>query len=252
MRHGRLVWDTHTHIGRARHSGRCYTGDELLEAMDRHGVDHSLVIPFPVVQDYRASHDEIGAAVRASGGRLVGAACLNPFVPETEFRDEVRRCREVHGFRVLKLQPQYQALNPLWTTGEFFFETAAELGMTLVIHTGTGIPYSLPSLYMPAARKYPELTFVLAHCGGGGMLVGEAIVAATFCPNMVLELSTLMPNHVLEVLQHVPAGRLMAGSDLPENVEIEIAKIETLPVSEEEKRQMLGATAQRVFGGATA
>lgn len=119
----------------------------------------------------------------------------------------------------------------------------------MIIHTGTGIPYSLPSLYMPAARRYPELIFVLAHCGGGGMLVGEAIVAAVFCPNVVLELSTLMPNHILEVLRDVPAGRLMAGSDLPENLEIELQKIETLPVSEEEKRLMMGGTAERVFGG---
>lgn len=252
MRHGRVVWDTHTHIGHARHSGRSYGAEELLCAMEQSGVDHSVVIPYPVVEDFRAAHDEIGAAVRGSGGRLKGTVCLDPFVPEAEFRDEVRRCRELHGFGALKLQPQYQALNPLWPTSDFFFETAAELEMTLIIHTGTGIPYSLPSLYMPAARRYPELTFVLAHCGGGGMLVGEAIVAAVFCPNVVLELSTLMPNHILEVLREVPAERLMAGSDLPENLEIELQKIETLPVSEGEKRLMIGGTAQRVFGGAAA
>lgn len=252
MRQGRVVWDTHTHVGRARHSGRSYTAEALLEAMEAHGVDHSVVIPFPVVEDYRAEHDEIGAAVRGSGCRLRGVACLNPFIPEAEFRDEVRRCREVLGFKVMKLQPQYQALNPLWPVSESFFEIAAELDMTVIIHTGSGIPYSLPALYMPVARRYPETTFVLAHCGGGGLLVGEAIVAAQFCPNIYLELSTLMPNHVLEVLQHVAADRLMAGSDLPENVEVEFAKIEGLAVSEEDKRLMMGGTAARVFGGAAA
>lgn len=252
MRHGREVWDTHTHIGIARHSGRRRTADDLLRSMDEHGVDRAVVIPFPVVEDHRAAHDEIGAAVRACEGRLRGVICLNPFVPPEVFRDEVRRCREVHGFRAIKLQPQYQGLNPLWATSEFFFETAREHRLTLIVHTGSGIPYSLPSLYMPLAKRYPELTFVLAHCGGGGMLVGEAIVAALFCSNVVLELSTLMPNHVLEVLNHIPADRLMAGSDLPENVEVELAKLESLPVSEEQKRLMLGGTAARVFGGAAA
>jgi hypothetical protein len=28
------------------------------------------------------------------------------------------------------------------------------------------------------------LKFVLAHCGGGGILLGDAIVAAVFCPNI--------------------------------------------------------------------
>jgi uncharacterized protein len=252
MRQGREVWDTHTHLGKARHSGRECTADELLRAMDAHGVDCSVAIPFPVVEDYRAAHDEIGAAVRAHGDRLRGVACLYPFIPEAEFRDEVRRCREEYGFGALKLQPQYQPLNPLWPSSDFLFETALEHKLTLIIHTGAGIPYSLPSLYMPVARRYPELTIVLAHCGGGGLLVGEAIVAAMFCPNILLEMSTLMPNHILEVLQHVAPDRLMAGSDLPENLEIELSKIEMLPVSEETKRLMIGGAAARVYGGVPA
>lgn len=252
MRQGREVWDTHTHVGKARHSGREYTADQLLRAMDSHGVDCAVVIPFPVVENYRATHDEIGAAVRAHSDRLRGVACLYPFIPEAEFRDEVRRCREDYGFGALKLQPQYQPLNPLWPSSDFLFETALEHKLTVIVHTGAGIPYSLPSLYMPVARRHPELTIVLAHCGGGGLLVGEAIVAAMFCPNIMLELSTLMPNHILEVLQHVAPDRLMAGSDLPENLETELSKIEVLPVNEDTKRLLIGGTAARVYGGVPA
>ena len=109
MKDGFFLFDTHTHIGLARHSGRRQTAEQLLREMDRCGVDRSVVIPFPVVDDYTAAHEEIGAAVAAHPDRLTGAACLNPFIPEQTFRDEVRRCREVHGFRALKFQPQYQA-----------------------------------------------------------------------------------------------------------------------------------------------
>ena len=58
---------------------------------------------------------------------------------------------------------------------------------------------------------------ILAHCGGGGIFLGEAIVAASLFPNIYLELSSLMPHQVLEVLHFVSSERLMAGSDLPEN-----------------------------------
>ena len=247
MRGGFRVFDTHTHIGTARHSGRRYSADELLRDMDRAGIDRSLVIPWPVVADSRAAHDEIGRAVQAHADRLCGAACLYPYIPEAEFRAEVRRCREEYGFRVLKWQPQYQPLNPLWATSDFFFETAVELGLVLVCHTGGGIPFALPSLMMEPARRWPALKIVLAHCGGGGLLLGEAIVAAKFCPNIWLELSSLMPNHVLEVLHHVASERLMIGSDLPENVEVEIGKIEGLAVGETVKRDILWATASRLF-----
>lgn len=248
MKDGYFLYDTHTHIGLARHSGRRQAADQLLREMDRCGVDKSMVIPFPVVEDYTAAHEEIGAAVASHPDRLVGAACLTPFIPEQTFRDEVRRCREVHGFRALKFQPQYQGLNTLSERSNFLFETALENGMALIAHTGSGIPHALPSVFMFAARRYPELKIVLAHCGGGGLLLADAIVAASFCPNIYLDLSTLMPNHIFEVLQHIPADRLMAGSDLIENTDVEMRKLLLLDVPAEQKQQMLSGTAFAVFG----
>jgi predicted TIM-barrel fold metal-dependent hydrolase len=248
MTNGFKIFDAHTHVGTALHSGRRYSADQLLADMDRLGIDRSLVIPFPMVEDYRATHDEIGAAVRSHPDRLAGAACLNPFVPEPLFRDEVRRCAQEFGFRVMKFQPQYQPLNPISSRSAFYFETAFENGMALVCHTGSGVPFALPSAFMIPARNFPELKFVLAHCGGGGVLLIDAITAAVFCPNIYLELSTLMPHHVLEVLTHVPASRLMIGSDLPESLETEMGKILALKIPEEDRRDILWNTACKVFG----
>ena len=81
MRDGFSIYDTHTHIGVARHSGRNLTAGQLLAAMDRTGVDRAVLIPFPVVEDYRASHDEIGRALRTHPDRFTGAACIYPFLP---------------------------------------------------------------------------------------------------------------------------------------------------------------------------
>jgi uncharacterized protein len=248
MRDSFTIFDTHTHIGTARHSGRRHHASDILKSMDQFGVKHSVAIPFPVVDDYRREHEEIGAAIRDYPGRFVGAACLNPFVPEQEFRDEVRRCRERYDFRALKFQPQYQALNPLLESSSFLFETAIENRMALIVHTGTGIPFSLPSMYLLAAKRYPELKIILAHCGGGGIFLGEAIVAASLFPNIYLELSSLMPHHVLEALQRVSSNRLMAGSDLPENLNIEMSKIIQLPIGDEDRTNMLCGTACHVFG----
>ncbi len=247
MRQGYRIFDTHTHLGRARHSGRVAAAADLLRAMDAAGVDRSLLIPFPVVDDCRREHDEIGAAIRAHPDRFAGAACMDPFVPEAEFRSEVRRCRERHGFRALKFQPQYQGLNPLSERSGFLFETALENELALVCHTGAGAPFALPSLYIHPARRFPDLRIVLGHAGGG-IYALEAAVAASVCPNIYVELSTLTPHAVLEIMQHVPSDRLMAGSDLPESVETEIGKILTLPIAAAEKRAILWETPTEVFG----
>lgn len=67
------MFDTHTHIGTARHSGRAFTAEQRFRPMDQSGVDRSLLIPFPVVDDSRAQHDEIGAAIRQWPDRFAGA-----------------------------------------------------------------------------------------------------------------------------------------------------------------------------------
>lgn len=247
MKSGFRIFDTHTHLGVARHSPRSCTPEELLRSMDRHGIDRSLAIPFPVVDDYRAQHDLIGQAVRDHPDRLMGAACLFPLIERTTFRKEVQRCREQYGFTALKLQPQYHGLNPLSGSSDFFFETAMENHMAVVCHTGSGLPLSSPALLMMPARKYPALKIVVAHAGGG-IFVHEAILAALFCPNISLELSSLMPHHVLEVLSYISSDRLMIGSDLPESVETEIGKIQMLDIPDADKRNILHETGCRVFG----
>ncbi len=250
MRQGHRIYDTHTHLGSARHSGRQCSLEQMLASMDRYGVDRSMLIPFPVVEDYKLTHDAIAAAIRAFPDRFAGSACLSPFVPQQEYLGEIRRCSEELGFRAIKLQPQYQPLNPLSDRSDFLWEAAVRHKMPVIVHTGAGAPYALPSLYIMPARRFPELTIVLGHCGGG-LYTLEGIVAASVCPNIYLELSSLMPHHVHEVLTHVPPSRLMAGSDLPESLETELGKIFTLELDDAGRRNILWNTARRVFDGVT-
>ncbi len=248
MKDGFRLYDTHAHLGAAKHSGRVHDTDLLLRAMDKAGVDRALLIPFPVVEDMRREHDLIGAAIRTHGDRFTGAACIDPFLSADEFRGELLRCVEVLGLRALKLQPQYQPLNPLSGRAESFFGMAAEFRLPVVAHTGTGVPFSLPSLFIAPARKFPDLTIVLGHSGGSVYML-ESIVAASVCPNIVIELSSLMPHHVLEILQHIPASRLMAGADLPESLETELYKILSLDIGRDAKEDILWNTGRRVFDG---
>lgn len=239
------VFDAHTHIGQARHSGRRFTAEQMLRVMDAEGIDKALLIPYPVVEDYRAAHEEIAAAARGWPKRFVGAACVPPFLPLREFQEEVARCAGL-GFRALKLQPQYQGLNPVSRRSDFFFEAAAVNGLAVIAHTGSGVPFALPSLFIAPARRFPELPIILAHCGGSVYYL-ETIVAAETCANIYLELSSLMPHHILEILGAVDAGRCMIGSDLPESVKTEIGKIVSLEIGEREKADILWNTAHRLL-----
>ena len=74
-------------------------------------------------------------------------------------------------------------------------------------------------------------------------------MAATVCPNIYLELSSLMPHHIHEVLQHVPASRLLIGSDVRESVDTEISKILGLGIDQTEKQAIVWNTPRRLFDG---
>jgi len=246
VKDGFRLYDTHVHLGRARHSGRTQDVDLLLRSMDRAGVDRSLLLPFPVVDDYRAGHDRIAAAVKAHPDRFAGAACLYPFLPEQEFREELKRCAEELGMRALKLQPQYQPLNPVSGRHDFLFAAALDHRLPVIVHTGSGAPFALPSLYIVPARKFPDLPIILGHAGGSVYYL-ETIVAASLCPNIFIELSSLMPHHILEILRHVPPERLMVGSDLPESVETEMHKVVLMDLAREVKEAILWETGRGLF-----
>lgn len=249
MKQGFRLYDTHTHLGNAFHSGRVMTADAMLRHMDAEGIDRSVLIPFPVVADYRAEHDLIASAVRAHPDRFTGTLCIHPFLPEQEVADELRRGVEQLGLRALKLQPQFCGLNPVSAKASWFFGLANEYKLPVIVHTGAGTPFSLPSLLITPARQYPELPIIIGHAGSPLYFL-EAIVAAQTCANLYIELSSLMPHQVLEVVKHIPAARLMAGSDLPESAAIELGKIIGLPIDEATRRQILWDTPRRLFDAA--
>jgi hypothetical protein len=220
--------------------------EAMLRHMDATGVDRSLLIPFPVVAEPRHEHDLIAEACRQHPDRFAGALCIPPFLQEQAFKDELRRGVEELGMRAMKLQPQFSGLNPMSAKGSWFFGLANEYRLPVIVHTGSGAPFALPSLLIPPAREYPELPIIIGHAGSPIYYL-ESIVAAQVCPNLLIDVSSLMPHQMLHVLQHVSPSRLMAGSDLPESAAVELGKVAALDVSDEIRRAILWENPTRVF-----
>src|SRR5258708_5313851 len=100
-----MIIDSHQHLGRSMFSGVVTTEGDLLQAIQRHGVDVALVMPQPTLEDIRAVHDLIAEAVGRNPGRLFGMASINPWWGEADYRAEARRCVGDLGFVALKLHP---------------------------------------------------------------------------------------------------------------------------------------------------
>ena len=244
----RNVIDAHCHIGTSLVSGVEITEEQLLQTMVDNGIGTAMVMPQPHQgMEVAPVHDRIARFAEANPGVIYGMVNLSPRLEEGEYRAEVERCIRGYGFRAIKLDPSVSALPISHARCEIVFAAAREYGVPVIIHTGMGVPNALPSLAIPPALRYPDVTIVLAHAGFA-IFAAEAIVAAQVCPNVVLEPSWCASYQVAEMVRAIGAERVMFGSDHPSNVASELAKLRSIGLSDEQLGTVLGDTARRVFG----
>lgn len=240
------IFDAHAHIGESLTSGSQTTEAMLTTAFEKAGVTGALILPYPITANPYAAHDLVADFCLRHGPTFVGGACLNPALAEAEFVAEMERCAQELGFRTIKFHPMCYSMSPLYAQARIVFETADRLGMPVIIHTGRGIPFALPSLAIPRAQEFPHLPIILAHAGYQ-MYADEALVAAQLCPNIYLETSWCAPGQILKFVRSLGAERVMLGSDGPLNLPVELAKYEAIGLNKVDLAQCLAGTAHRLF-----
>jgi predicted TIM-barrel fold metal-dependent hydrolase len=179
-------------------------------------------------------------------GRFYGLASLSPHGDHDAYRREVERCVKDLHFVGVKLHTIGHGVNPLSADGDFVFATGHDLGIPVMVHTGPGVPFALPALCIPAARKYPGLKIVLAHAGFA-VFTAEAQVAASVCGNLYLETSWCIVEDIRWMISTIGPDRVMMGSDLPSNVPVEVAKYKALDLDPKVYARVMCGNAIEVF-----
>jgi len=217
-----MIIDAHTHLGYDYVYEEDLTLEPLLSNMEKNMIDVSIVQPGTVLDldTVVKEHNEIAALAEDMRGRIYGMANPNPHLPTDLYRKELERCVNTLGF--------------------------VDLGIPVMVHTGEGIPWTLPSTLIPIAKEFPNLKVIMAHCGTG-MFAGEAALAAQLCPNIYLEPSWLPNFAIRDLCKNIGADRVMFGSDMPENVAPELAKFRSIGLTDEELECCLCNTASKVF-----
>jgi len=238
--------DTHAHLGKCCVFDLATTEEDLLRRMDESGVDATIVQPYPGAEDAARQHDLIADMCQRNPGRFYGLASLSPHGDHDVYRREVERCVKDLHFVGLKLHTIGHGVNPLSADGDFVFATGHDLGIPVMVHTGPGVPFALPALCIPAARKYPGLKIVLAHAGFA-VFTAEAQVAASVCGNLYLETSWCIVEDIRWMISTIGPDRVMMGSDLPSNVPVEVAKYKALELDPQVYARVMAGNAVEVF-----
>ncbi len=243
-----MIIDAHTHYGYDYVFEEDLSLDDLLANMEKHKIDISIVQPGTVLdlKTVRKQHNKISTLSKKMPGRIYGMANPNPHLPKSKYSKELERCIKDLGFVGVKLNTFGHAVNPNLNAGRMVFELASKLNIPVMVHTGEGIPWSLPSTLIPIAKEFPNIDIVLAHCGGN-IFSCEAQLAAQICPNIYLETSWIPSLTIREFCRKIGANRVMFGSDMGNNVATELAKYRTINLTKEELDWCLWRTASRVF-----
>jgi len=242
-----MIVDAHSHLGTCRVFDSDQAPDDLIASMDRHGIAVSVVQPFPGAPDPAAVHDLIAQLANDHPGRIFGMASLSPHQDPGAYRAEVERAVRQLGFVGVKAHALGHAINPRSRDARLVFQTAADLGIPVMVHTGHGVPFAEPAMWLPLARDFASTTVILGHAGAP-MFTGPAIVVGEVASNIVLETSWCSPHDIGRAIKALGADRVLFGSDLHFNPGVELAKYRAIGLTDDVLRLTLGENARRVFG----
>lgn len=241
-----MLIDSHYHLGTCRVFDLDMNEEDVLAPHDAEGFDITLVQPYPGAPDPIATHDRIAALAESSDGRVRGFVSLSPHRDPAEYFAEVSRCVRELGFVGIKLHTIGHALNPQSTDAGTLFETARELDVPVMLHTGPGIPFADPTMVIPRAKQFPDVRIILGHAGWS-IFTGSAVAVAETFDNVFLETSWCRASDLGWVVARVGANRVMYGSDHPKNIAPELAKYRSAGLSSADLDMALGGTAAEVF-----
>jgi predicted TIM-barrel fold metal-dependent hydrolase len=224
--------------------------EQLLETMDRAGVEKALVqqhvSDLGYMECLAEGLDYISQAVREHPDRLFGSALAHPLVEESLVL--ARRALDSGIANSIKIWPgaDYQ---PTPERMLAIMTIAREFDVPVRVHGDIDDPRSSPLALVALANAYPDVSVILAHLPGEYTLDGLATVAAgRAAPNLHFDTSTCHSSMIGRAIAELGADRILWGSDSPWwDIEIELEKIRVLSLSREDFALVTGSNAMRLF-----
>ena len=246
----------------SRPRARIAAAPELIAAMDRHGIAHSVVIGIgwtdPAVA--REANDCIIEAVSEHPGRLTGFCSVNPAWGDAALA-EVERCAAAGLRGIGELHPDTQGADitrredmaPL-------MDLARELGMPVLLHASEPVGHQYPGKGRTTPDKvfrlianFPENVIICAHWGGGLPFYALMPEVAAALGNVYFDTAASPFLYAPEVYSTVSSlvgpDRILFASDFPLMEQSRpLAQVTALRLPPEDEESILGGNAARLLG----
>ncbi|MFQ5876420.1 MAG: amidohydrolase family protein [Acidobacteriota bacterium] len=245
----------------------CDDPGALLRFLDEQGIGRAVLVNY-ISPEVTGFTEEVNAFVgrycRGHEDRLVAVGGVDP-PSSADPAGDLTRIVEEHGIRALKLHPPHQffRVNAYRDGGGLasladLYARASDLGIPLIVHTGTSIfpgarsRYGDPMDLDDVAVDFPNLTIVMAH-GGRPLWMDVCFYLLRRHPNVHMDISGIPPKLLPQYFPRLEevAGKTLFGTDWPgpgvPGVAANVEAFNRLPLSRTAREAILSGTADRVF-----
>lgn len=244
------VFDFH-----ARLAPRDGAVNALLSTMDRCGIARAAVCAGGVIDLDRlatqvmtgghieddADNDAVLAGCADSGGRLLPFFFGNPHRGAAPYRAQAAR------FRGLEISPAVHGVPLTDDRTMALVAVAARAGHPVYV-VCLGRPGCGPRELAVLAAEFPEVSFVLGHCGFVGIDVYSLRVVEPY-PNILAETSGCYTGVARIAVARLGADRVLLGTEYPlQHPDVELTKLRVLDLDEASWQQIAWRNACRLLG----
>jgi predicted TIM-barrel fold metal-dependent hydrolase len=238
-----MIIDAHNHVGGPdRGDGKTQSAEEIVTEMDRLGIDRAVIFPFGEINpgiSFSMANNRTAEAIKKFPDRLIGFARLDPNFGEKAL-EELRRDIKI-GLVGLKLHPSSQKFSLRNEQLKEIVKEASVLDIPIIFDSGK--KESPSEQFGELAELFPDAKIIMAH------MLGDFLPVALRYQNIYIQTTDMPRKEIIqEAVKELGAERIIMGSDSPYiSMESELKKIESLNVSDMEKRRILGENMKRMM-----
>lgn len=257
--------DAHCHIYPEKIAAKAVGGTDAFYGVTSHGsgivenmlsegvaagIDLFLVQSVATTTKQVPSINEfIAREVEKNEGKLVGLGTLHP--DSDDLRGDVAHLMSL-GLHGVKLHPDIQDFKVDDPRCLKIYELCEENGLPILMHTGDDrYDRSNPNRLRPVLDTYRGLTLIGAHFGGYSIWE-RACEAYRDLPNFYVDCSSsfafLSDEQIVKLIRGYGADRVLFATDYPMwSAAVEIKRILSLGLSDEEYRMIFSENAKKVY-----
>lgn len=226
------------------------TADRLIEDGALAGVSRFVVHSVATTAHQVRSINEYLLGECEKHSEFIGFITLHQDLSWDEVKFEVDWAVE-HGFKGIKLHPDFQKFNIDDECAEKFYQ-AAEGRLPILFHIGDDrYEFSAPERLVKMAKKYPKTIFIAAHFGGyrcwhkADIYKGLDNVYFDTCSSLPF----ITPERAKELIDLLGAERFFFATDFPMwDSKGEIERFNKIALTEREREMIFGENIKRVLG----